>query len=88
MSFYRNFLVLSAQKCHFFTLGNGSNLFKFVFDNVIFKNSLSGKTLGLIIDHNPDFSDHISNECKTAIQNLSPISFIACFLDVLQSKKI
>ena len=34
------------------------------------KNSLSQKILGLTINDNLDFSDHISNICKTANQNL------------------
>ena len=50
------------------TLGNGNNLCDFSGDDIIIKNSLLEKILGLI-DNNLDFSDHISNICKTANQN-------------------
>ena len=43
-------------------------------DDIIIKNSLSKKILGLTIDNNLDFSDHITNICKTANQKLN-VSF-------------
>ena len=52
--------------CHFLILGNGNNLFNFSCDDIITKNSVSKKTLGLIIESNLDFSDHVSNIHKTA----------------------
>ena len=42
-------------------------------DDIIIKNSLSEKILGLTIDHNLEFSDHISNICKTASQKLNAL---------------
>ena len=53
------------------TPGNGNNLCDFSYDDIIVKNSLSDKFLGLTIDNNLDFSDHISNICKTANQKLN-----------------
>ena len=53
------------------TLGNGNNLCDFSRDDIINKNSLSEKMLGLTTDNNLDFSDHISNICKTANQKLN-----------------
>ena len=53
------------------TLGNGNNLCDFSCDDIIVKNSLSDKFFGLTIDNNLDFSDHISNICKTANQKLN-----------------
>ena len=38
---------------------------------IIIKNSLSEKILGITIDNNLDFSDHISNICKTANQKFN-----------------
>ena len=67
--FYDNFLILKSKNCHFMTLGNGNNLCDFSCDDIIIKNSLSEEILGLTIDNNLDFSDHISNICKTANQN-------------------
>ena len=55
------------------TLGNGNNLCNFAFDDIIIKNSLSEKILGLTIANSLDFSDHISNICKTTNQKLNPL---------------
>ena len=50
------------------TLGNGRNLSNFSCDDMIIKNNLSEKILGLIVDNNRDFSNQISNICQTANQ--------------------
>ena len=71
--FYDNVLVLIPKKCYFMTLGNGNNLCDFSCDDIIIKNSLSEEILGLTIDNNLDFSDHISNICKTANQKLNAL---------------
>ena len=71
--FYDNFLVLNPKKCHFVTLRNGNNLCDFSRNDIIIKNSLLEKMLGLTIDNNLDFSDHISNICKTANQKLNAL---------------
>ena len=71
--FYDSFLVLDPKKCYFMTLGNGNNLCDFSCDDIIIKNSLSEEILGLTIDNNLDFSDHISNICKTANQKLNAL---------------
>ena len=42
-------------------------------DDVIIKSSSSEKILGLTIDKNFDFSDHISNICRTANQKLDAL---------------
>ena len=57
----RQLCDFESQKMPFFmTLGNGNNLFDFSCDGIIIKNSLSEKILGLTIDNNLDFRDHIS----------------------------
>ena len=55
------------------TLGNGSNFCNFSCDDIIIKNSLSEKTLGLTVDNNLDFSDRICNICKAANQKLNSL---------------
>ena len=55
------------------TLGNGNNLFYFPCDDIIIKNSLFEKILGLTIDNNLDFSGHISNIGKTASEKLNAL---------------
>ena len=71
--FYDNFLFLNPKKCHFMTLGNRNNICNFACNDTIIKNSLSEKILGLTIDNNLDFSDHISNICKTANEKLNAL---------------
>lgn len=63
--FYHNLLVSNPKKCHFMTLCN------VVCDDIIIKNTLSDKSLGLTIDNNFDFSDRISNICKITNQKLN-----------------
>ena len=67
--FYDNFLLLNPKNCHFMTIGNGNNLCDFSCDDIVIKNSLSEKILGLTIDNTLDFSDHISNILKLQIKS-------------------
>ena len=67
--FYDNFLLLNPKSCHFMTIGNGNNLCDFSCDDIVIKNSLSEKILGLTIDNTLDFSDHISNILKLQIKS-------------------
>ena len=71
--FYDNFLVLNPKRCHFMTLGSGNNICNFACNDTVIKNSLSEKILGLTIDNSLDFSDHISNTCKTANEKLNAL---------------
>ena len=64
---------MNPKKCYFMTLGNGNNFCDFSCNDIIIKNGLSEKMLGFAIDNNPDFSDHISNICKTANQKLNAL---------------
>ena len=66
-------MVLNPKKCHFMTLGDANDFCDFSLDDIINKNSLSEKILGLIIDNNLGFSDHISNICKAANQKLNAL---------------
>ena len=47
--FAKILFVLIPKKCHFMTLGSGNNLCDFSCDDIIIKNSLSVKILGLTI---------------------------------------
>ena len=50
-----------------------SNICSFACNDTIIKNSLSEKILGLTIDNNLDFSDHISKRCKIANEKLNAL---------------
>ena len=78
---FYNFLVLNPKKCDFVTLGNGNNFCNFSCNNIIIKNSLSQKILGLTIDNNLGFSDHISNTCKTTNENLNALFRVSANLN-------
>ena len=62
-----------SRKFHFMALGNGSNLSDFSGDDKIINNSLSMKILVRTTDNNLNFSDHISNICKTSNQKLNAL---------------
>ena len=62
---YSIFKLTFAYSCHFTTLGNRNHRCNFACDDIIIKKSFSEKILRLTIDNNLDFSDHISNICKT-----------------------
>ena len=64
-------MVLNPKKFHFMTLWNEKNLCNFSCVDIIIQNSLSEKLLGLTIDNNLDFRDHICNICKTSNQKLN-----------------
>ena len=55
------------------TAGNENNLCSLACDNIIIQDSLLGKLLGLTINNNFDFKDHISDIRKTANQKLIAI---------------
>ena len=63
------------------TLGNGNNLCDFSRDDIINNNSLSEKMLGLTRDNDLDFSDQISNICKTANQKLNALCRISAHMN-------
>ena len=61
------------------TLGNGIKLCDFSCDAI--RNSLLDKISGLTIDNNLDFSDQISNICKTANQKLNALCRISAHMN-------
>ena len=64
------FQLTFVHSCHFTTLGNRNNPCPFACDDIIIKNSLPEKILGLTIDNNLDFSHYISNTyVKLQIKN-------------------
>ena len=52
-------------------------------DDIIIKNSLSEKILGLTMDNNLDFSDQISNICKTTNQKLNALFTVSANMNSL-----
>ena len=81
--FTANGMKANADKCHLL-LSSASNLYANISDKVI-QNSKSEKLLGVIIDSNLKFEDHILGLCKKANQKLSALSRICNFMS--QEKK-
>ena len=61
--FYESYMVLSPDKFHFLTLGFNNFFPNFCFENTIIKNVTEEKTLGIVIDDNPNFRSLMKNIC-------------------------
>ena len=68
--FFDKFLVLNPKKCHLMTLEIGTT---FTCNDIIIKNSLSDKILGLTIDNNLNLSDCIFSICNITNQKLTAV---------------
>ena len=84
--FFNNFLVLNPGKCHFMTLGTKNIKPDFKYDDIFIKHSTSQKLLGVIIDENLDFKEHISEICRKANQKLNALNRIYSFITPYQGK--
>ena len=64
--FRDNFMTLNAEKCHLFVSGHKNELmFAKVGDAIIWE-EYAAKLLGILIDSNLSFNDHVKMICKTA----------------------
>ena len=73
--FYENYMVLNPKKCQFMCLGknkDGQSLF--YKNNIHLETTASKELLGVIIDNNLNFNDHINNICKKAGRKLNALS--------------
>ena len=84
--FYKNYMVLNAGKCHFMCLGNNTETFSF--SNNLMENSNEQKILGLIIDNNLNFKDHMTELCKKASQKIEALCRLPSYLRNSQKKVI
>ena len=78
--FENNFMKLNADKCHFLIAANtNEHLWIKVGDELIWETSKE-KLLGLTIDKNLNFNEHVHNICKKASQKVFALSRVAKFL--------
>ena len=82
--FFNNYLVVNSDKCHFMTLGTPNTLPNFKCKNITIKNSVSEKLLGVFIDNNLDFTEHLNTVCKKARLKLHALNRISRFLSAEQ----
>ena len=77
--FFKNFLALNSNKCHFTALGTPNTLPNFKCNNITIKDSTSEKLLGVIIDDKLDFTEHHNTVCQKRNLNLHALNRIFRF---------
>ena len=83
--FQDNEMKVNADKCH--VLLNTSNELTVKINEVQIKNSQSEKLLGITIDNDLKFEDHINNICRKASAKISALSRIAPYMDLRKRKQ-
>ena len=82
--FRNNFMKLNAEKCHLLVSGHKNELmFAKVRDAIIWE-ECAAKLLGILINSNLSFNDHVKIICKKASQKLCAISTMA---DIISTEK-
>ena len=77
--FSDNYLKLNADKCHLLISKHNKDIHINVEEEII-ECSNSVKLLGVTLDNNLNFNDHISNLCKKASQKLHALARISNFM--------
>ena len=83
---YINYMVTNADKCHLLT--STSEEVSVKIENVIFKNSLQEKLLGIVIDNTLTFEPYMENVCKKVGQKLHVLARIANYMDISEKRNI
>ena len=89
--FYENFLILNPEKSHYMCLGKNLNDNEVLnFNNLIYyiKSSKEVEILGIKIDRNLNFSNHVKSTCRKACQKLSAFLRISSNLHMKQKHYI
>ena len=87
--FYKNGMVLNPDKCHYMCLGSNVDGTEEL-NSLSYKlnNSKEEKMLGIVIDRNLKFENHIDSICRKASQKLSALNRISPYLDINKRKII
>ena len=82
-------MVLNPDKCHYMCLGSNVDGTE-EFNSLSYKisNSKEEKMLGIVIDRNLKFENHIDSICRKASQKLSALNRISPYLDINKRKII
>ena len=78
--FYDNYLLMNADKSHLLITKHRDNVFLGL-DGEIIECSKSVKLLGITIDNNLDFTEHVSKICKKVSTKLHALARISNFMD-------
>ena len=74
-----NFMQLNQSKCHLLASGTTEHLWVRVGEEMIWE-SRNEKLLGVLLDKNLDFEEHLSVVCKKASQKVSALARMARIL--------
>ena len=86
--FYENFMVLNPGKSHYMCLGKNLDDTEVLnFNDLTLKSSKLKEILGIRIDNNLNFNDHIKSTCRKAGQKLSALLRISSKLN-MEKKKV
>ena len=81
--FYENFMTLNSLRIHYMWLGkNIDNNEVLNFNNLTLKSSKEVEILGIKIDNNLDFNNHIKSICSKVDQKLSVLLRISSNLNM------
>ena len=87
--FQHNIMVLNPDKCHFMNLGPKSSTQSvndiFCYKEIKLKSSCEEKLLGVIIDKDLNFNNHVKAMCRTAGKKLNTLARVSNILN--ESKK-
>ena len=75
-----NFMKVNTDKSHLLLSGNtklASNI-----DNNTIESEMKQELLGITIDSNPSFEEHVNNICKQASQKLNVLARISSYMDI------
>ena len=81
--FTDNYFKMNADKCQLIVPKNNKEVIVNIDDKVI-TNEKSVKLLGIKIDKNLDFEDHVTSLCKKASQKLHALARVAPFIETIK----
>ena len=85
--FYENFMILNPEKSHYMCLGKNLDDNEVLnFNNLIIESSKEVEILGIKIDKNLNFNNHIKSICRKAGQKLSALLRTSSNLNMKQEK--
>ena len=85
--FYENFMILNPEKSHYMCLGKNLDDNEVLnFNNLIIESSKEVEILGIKIDKNLNFNNHIKSVCRKAGRKLSALLRISSNLNMKQEK--
>ena len=79
--FHENYMKLNDDKCHLLVFGGKTNDVSVTIGNSLIKESTEEKLLGVTIDKDLSFENHLDSLCKKASKKLHALARISKFMD-------